>query len=133
MLQLKSDITLHVLKPPQAFSDILLSMQHSYMPFSPRLLEIKEIGLSLSVSNARPERGASTVKRLKSRLRSSLGNDMLASLMHMSINGPELHTIVSVTTSLQKQGRYGMLLRGWMLLSKQRLGIMVLSHNQLWT
>ena len=103
LLQLKSDIPLHVLKPPQKKNltsptptewllQHLLSMRHSYQAFFPHLLEIAEICLSLPVSNAWPERGASAVKRLKSRLRSSLNNDMLASLMHMSINGPELRT-----------------------------------------
>ena len=67
-------------------------MQRSSQPFLPYLLKIAKICLSLSVSNAWPERGESAVKRLKSRLRSSLNNDMLASLMHVSINGPELHT-----------------------------------------
>ena len=103
LLQLKSDIPLHVLKPPQKKNltsptptewllQHLLSMRHSYQAFFPHLLEIAEICLSLPVSNAWPERGASAVKRLKSRLRSSLNNDMLASLMHVSINGPELRT-----------------------------------------
>ncbi|CAH3162339.1 unnamed protein product [Porites lobata] len=97
------DIPLHVLKPPQKKNltsptptewllQHLLSMRHSYQAFFPHLLEIAEICLSLPVSNAWPERGASAVKRLKSRLRSSLNNDMLASLMHVSINGLELRT-----------------------------------------
>ena len=32
------------------------------------------------------------MKRLKTRLRSSLNNDMLSALMHVSINGPKVHT-----------------------------------------
>ena len=54
----------------------------------PNLLYIAEVCLSLPASNAWPERGASAVKRLKNRLRSSLKNDVLKSLMHISINGP---------------------------------------------
>ena len=103
VLQLKSSNPLHVLKPPQKKNltsstptewplQHLLSMRHSYQPFFLRLLEIAEICLSLLVSNAWPERGASAIKQLKSRLRSTLNNDVLASLMHVSINGPELRT-----------------------------------------
>ena len=42
------------------------------------------------MSNAWPERGASTLKRLKTRLRNSLKNDMLDSLMHVAISGPDI-------------------------------------------
>ena len=41
------------------------------------------------MSNAVVERGASAVKRVKSRLRSRLKNDMMASLLHISLNGPD--------------------------------------------
>ena len=41
----------------------------------------------MPVSNAWPERGASAVKRLKTRLRNSLKKDMLKSLLHITING----------------------------------------------
>ena len=40
------------------------------------------------MSNAVQERGASAVKRVKTRLRSRLKNDMMASLLHISVNGP---------------------------------------------
>ena len=42
----------------------------------------------MPLSNAWPERGASAVKRLKTRLRNSLKKDMLESLLHITINGP---------------------------------------------
>lgn len=58
----------------------------------PAIVQIAEVALSMPVSNAWPERGASTVKRIKTRLRGSLENRMLSSLMHISINGPDLHT-----------------------------------------
>ena len=48
--------------------------------------------LSTPVSNAWPERGASCVKRLKTRFRSTLKNDMLQALLHVSINGPAAGT-----------------------------------------
>jgi len=44
----------------------------------------------LPVSNAWPERGASAVKRLQTRLRSRIKNDMLEALMHITLNGPEV-------------------------------------------
>ncbi|CAB4013808.1 zinc finger 862-like, partial [Paramuricea clavata] len=50
----------------------------------------KEVALVLPVSNAWPERGASKLKLVKSRLRSCLKNDLLNSLLQISINGPDL-------------------------------------------
>ena len=66
----------------------LLSMRTEYGHFYPKLVWIAEIILSLPMSNARPERGASAVKRVKSRLRSSMTNQMVEALLHISINGP---------------------------------------------
>ena len=45
----------------------------------------------LPVLNAWPERGASALKHIKTRLRSQLSNLMLQSLMQMSINGPPIN------------------------------------------
>ena len=66
----------------------LLSMCTEYDHFYPKLVWIGEIILSLPMSNAWPERGASAVKRVKSQLRSSMTNQMLEALLHISINGP---------------------------------------------
>ena len=60
--------------------------------FYPQMSKIADILLSLPVSNAWPERGASAIKRLKTRLRSSIRNDMLQALMQVSVNGPETTT-----------------------------------------
>ena len=68
----------------------MLSNQSTYSHFPAELLCLAEVCMSLPVSNAWPERGASAVKRLKTRLRSSLKGDMLESLMHITINGPEV-------------------------------------------
>lgn len=54
------------------------------------LVNIAKIVVCLPVSNAWPERGGSAIKRIKTRLRNSLKNDMLAALLQVSINGPEL-------------------------------------------
>ena len=59
----------------------------SYSTMMPLLMFLAEVALSMPVSNAWPERGASAVKRIKTRLRSSLGQTMLDSLMNLSING----------------------------------------------
>ena len=56
------------------------------------ILYLAEVCLSLPITNAWPERGASAVKRLKTRLRSTMSNDLLQSLLHISINGPEMYT-----------------------------------------
>lgn len=66
----------------------LLSMRTDFGHFYLKLIWIAEIILSLPVSNAWPERGASAVKRIKSRLRSSMSNQMLEALLQISINGP---------------------------------------------
>ncbi|CAB4031119.1 Hypothetical predicted protein, partial [Paramuricea clavata] len=50
---------------------------------------LAEVCLTLPVSNAWPERGASAIKRLKTRQRSNLKNDMLRSLLHITVNGPD--------------------------------------------
>ena len=65
-----------------------LRQKTSYSRSYPLLLLVGEVRLSMPVSNAWPERGASAVKRLKTRLRNSLKKDMLESLLHITINGP---------------------------------------------
>ena len=54
------------------------------------LLQIVEIASSLPMSNVWPERGASCLKRLKTRLRSRIKVDMLNTLM--LISGPDLYS-----------------------------------------
>ena len=55
----------------------------------PLLSSVAEAILSLNLSNAWPERGASCVKRLKTRLRSRLSSRMLETLLHIVVNGPK--------------------------------------------
>ena len=57
-----------------------------YLPFFENMIVVAEI----RVSNAWPERGASALKLVKSRLRSRLKNDMLQCLLHVKINGPDV-------------------------------------------
>ena len=66
--------------------------QPSYRHFYPLLNSFAECCLPISISNAWPERGTSTLKCIKTRLRSTLQNDMLQGLIQVSINGPPLHS-----------------------------------------
>ena len=80
-------------RPPEVTATIwclqkLAKMDHFYEELS----FVAEIILSAPVTNAWPERGASALKRIKTRLRSKLGDDMMFSLLHITINGPELGT-----------------------------------------
>ncbi|KAJ8048373.1 hypothetical protein HOLleu_00656 [Holothuria leucospilota] len=56
------------------------------------LCYLAEVALAAPISNAWPERGASAIKRIKTRLRSRLNMDMLDSLLHISINGPDVNS-----------------------------------------
>lgn len=53
------------------------------------IVAIAKIALVTPVSNAWPERGGSAIKRIKSRSRSQMKNDMLEALMMISLNGPD--------------------------------------------
>ena len=95
--KLKHDLLLSKEEIPQELDNItptewslkrLLSMCTEYGHFYPKLVWIAEIILSLPMSNVWPERGASAIKRVKSRLCSSMTNQMLEALLHISINGP---------------------------------------------
>ena len=67
-------------------------MKSEYGYFYPLIFELAEVSLSAPITNAWPERGASAVKRIKRQLRNRLKNDMLNSLLHVSINGPAVST-----------------------------------------
>lgn len=68
----------------------ILQMRCALGSLYPCISKIAEVTLALPVSNAWPERGASKIKLIKSRLRSPLKNDLLNSLFQISINGPDL-------------------------------------------
>ena len=70
----------------------VLKMKSEYGYFYPLIVELAEVSLSAPITNAWPERDASAVKRIKTRLRYRLKNDMLNSLLHVSINGPAVST-----------------------------------------
>jgi hypothetical protein len=66
----------------------------------PILTEIVKIAIVTPITNSWPERAASEIKRIKTRLRSRTENDLLNGLLMLSINGPdygsaEAHDIIA--------------------------------------
>ena len=81
----------------------LMKQRSSFLALLPLLMHIVEIALTMPISNAWPERGASRVKLIKTRLRSRLTNKMLEAPVNISMNGPEANssecdTLVKKTT-----------------------------------
>ena len=72
------------------FLSQLMKNKVNYQPCFGILLQIAEVALTLPDSNVWPERGASAMKLVKTRCRSSLQNDMLESLQMVLINGPSV-------------------------------------------
>ena len=68
----------------------LVKLKTSYGAVYPLLTNIAEICLAMPVSNAWPERGASAVKRIKTRLRSRMKVDLMQAALQISINGPDM-------------------------------------------
>ena len=87
-----------------------LRHRESYRRSYPLLLQVAEISLSMPVSNAGPERGASALKRLKTRPRNSLKKEMLESLLHISINGPPVkkksEAVINKAVALWKEKKH---------------------------
>ena len=52
------------------------------------ICELAKIALITPATNAWPERGANAVKRVTSRMRNTMKNDLPNSVLHISINGP---------------------------------------------
>lgn len=69
-------------------------------PFNlPLVAKVANAVVSLPVSNAWPERGASVLKLLKTRLRSRMQNDLLNTLLHILINFDHFDLIDSAVSS----------------------------------
>ena len=58
----------------------------------PKVLEFAKLTIIAPVTNAWPKRVASAVKRIKSRQRSTMKNDLLSALLHISMNGPPVNS-----------------------------------------
>ena len=56
------------------------------------MVQLAKVACITPVTNAGPERGASAVKRIKLRTRSTMKNDLLNGLMLISINGPKANS-----------------------------------------
>lgn len=66
----------------------------SFIGMFTNLVKLAAGAQSQPVTNAWPERGVSTLKRIKTRLRNSLKDDMLECLLRISINSPPESTDV---------------------------------------
>ena len=69
------------------FINKLLTNRNAFRSYS-KVLKLAEIVAIIPVSNAWPERGASSMKHIKCRLRSCLKSDLLNALMQVAVNGP---------------------------------------------
>ena len=65
-----------------------LARRKTYQDTYSELLMVAEAAWTMPLSNCWPERGGSAIKRIKTRMRSRLTDDMLNALMHVGINGP---------------------------------------------
>ena len=68
-------------------------VQHEYSYRYKELLQFAKIVLSAPITNGWLERGAITLKRIKTRLQNRFKNDTLDPLLQISINGPELNFV----------------------------------------
>lgn len=66
------------------------SKSYSFMFSNP--VTLAEVAQSIPISNSWPERGASAVKCIKTRLRNRLSDQMLNGFLHLSINAPDLQS-----------------------------------------
>ena len=67
----------------------ILQMQCALGSLYPCISRVSEVALALPISNAWLDRGASKIKLIKPRLRSRLRNDLLNSLLQISLNDPD--------------------------------------------
>ena len=67
-------------------------MKSEFGCFFPKLVTLAEISMSAPVTNAWPERGASALKRLKTRFRNRLNSELLNALMQITLNGPPVQS-----------------------------------------
>ena len=85
--ELPQSVTSGNVSPEEWALHHLCKSKFTYKAF-PLLVSVASALHVIPVSNAWPERGASKVKLIKTRLRSLLANDTLNALMHISLNGP---------------------------------------------
>jgi len=69
------------------FVNKLLTNRNAFQSYS-EVLKLSEIAAVIPASNAWPKRGGSSMKHIKSRLRSCLKSDLLNALMQVAVNEP---------------------------------------------
>ena len=67
----------------------VLSERQIYEHFFPVITKLADVIHSAPITNAWPERGASTLKRIKTKSRNKLSQKMLSAHLQVAINGPE--------------------------------------------
>ena len=65
-----------------------------------------QVSLIKPVSNAWPEHGENAVKQIKSCLQSTIGNDVLWSLLFITLNGPDLAELVGKTVQRYESAKH---------------------------
>ena len=64
-------------------------------------MDVGETVMVTNMGNSWPERGACCMRRVKTKTRSLLGQPMLNTLMHLSINGPEIQDCDEVRVTVR--------------------------------
>jgi len=67
----------------------VLSERNTYENFFPVITKLADVIHSPHITNTWPERGASSLKRIKTKSRNRLSRKMLNAHLQVSINGPE--------------------------------------------
>ena len=87
--------------PTEWFINKLLNNRVAFRDYS-EVIKLAKIAAVIPVSNAWPERATSSMKLIKSGLRSSLKSDLLNALMQVAINGPLVLESMPVVESAVK-------------------------------
>ena len=98
------------LSPTEFILRKVVKEQASHRINFPHIVDAAQICLTQPMSNA-VERGASAVKRVKTRLRSRLKNDMFSSLLQITLNGPshqseECKTMLTEATKVWRKTHF---------------------------
>ena len=99
------------LSPTEFILRKVVKEQASHRINFPHIVDAAQICLTQPMSNAVVERGASAVKRVKTRLRSRLKNDMFSSLLQITLNGPshqseECKTMLTEATKVWRKTHF---------------------------
>ena len=90
--ELKLYLCMHCRTPSMAEVLNLLTMDTTLSITYPNFVKLAEVCLTLPISTADCERAFSTMRRVKTRLRSEMNNSTLNNCMRISIEGPSLQS-----------------------------------------